>query len=162
EMRPSPRDLRNHRGPSGAGHIRLRSDSHAGRPAAAPVTSALMDETAPGRKDTAPPAPSLVSTGSSRTERWRSPWLISAGLLLILILLPIDVLAHGPLVAADHHIRAAVQARATSPRWLWLSQGRYAPAQLLVDLGNNQVAIPVLAVCALIAVARRQSLRPLL
>ena len=101
------------------------------------------------------------AVAAGRAERWRSPWLISAGLLLILVLLTIDVLANGPLVAADHHIRAAVQAHATSPRWLWLSQGRFAPAQLLVDLGNNQVAIPVLAVCALIAVARRQTLRPL-
>jgi membrane-associated phospholipid phosphatase len=103
-----------------------------------------------------------AGAGRSRAGRWRSPWLISAGLLLILILLTIDVLASGPLVAADHHIRAAVQARATSPRWLWLSQGRLAPAQLLVDLGNNQVAIPVLAVCALIAVIGRRTLRPML
>ena len=94
--------------------------------------------------------------------RWRSPWLLSGGLLLVLILLTIDVLTNGPLVAADHHIRAVVLAHAASPRWLWLSQGRLAPGQLLVNLGNNQVAIPVLAVCALIAVARRQTLRPML
>ena len=120
-------------------------------------------------QNTPPPSRSPVTlrgvrsaVAAGRDGRWRSPWLVSAGLLLILILLTIDVLANGPLAAADHHIRAAVQARATSPRWLWLSQGRYAPAQLLVDLGNNQAAIPVLAVCALIAVARRQTLRPLL
>ena len=108
------------------------------------------------------PSPTSPFPASGRAERWRSPWLVSAGLLLILILLTIDVLASGPLVAADHHIRAAVQARATSPRWLWLSQGRLAPAQLIVDLGNNQVAIPVLAVCALIAVIGRRTLRPML
>ncbi len=108
------------------------------------------------------PSPTSPFPASGRAEGWRSPWLISAGLLLILILLTIDVLASGPLVAADYHIRAAVQAHATSPRWLWLSQGRLAPAQQLVDLGNSQVAIPVLAVCALLAVAGRQTLRPLL
>ena len=105
---------------------------------------------------------SPTTAAAFRAGRWRSPWWISAGLLLILILLTVDVLTNGPLVAADYHIRAAVQARATSPRWLWLGQGRYAPFQLIVDLGNNQIAIPVLAVCALIAVARRRSLRPLL
>jgi undecaprenyl-diphosphatase len=116
----------------------------------------------PRGPDPTGPEPPARPAAAGRAERWRSPWLISAGLLLILILLTIDVLANGPLVAADRHIRAAVQAHATSPRWLGLSQGRLAPAQLIVDLGNNQVAIPVLAVCALIAVARRQTLRPLL
>jgi membrane-associated phospholipid phosphatase len=135
-----------------------------------------MDETVLARGDDPPEPPAGHPLGPtsgrpsrsaqrlrrSRAERWRSPWLLSGGLLLVLILLTVDVLTGGPLVAADHHIRAVVQAHATSPRWLWLGQGRLAPFQLIVDLGNNQVAIPMLAVCALIAVARRQSLRPLL
>jgi membrane-associated phospholipid phosphatase len=82
--------------------------------------------------------------------------------VLILVVLTVNVLAGGPLVGADQRIRAAVQARATAPAWRWLSDGWHAPAQLLVDLGNYQVAVPVLAACALIAAARRRTLRPLL
>jgi membrane-associated phospholipid phosphatase len=97
-----------------------------------------------------------------RTDRWRSPWLLSGGLLLILALLTLDVLSNGPLVSLDWRIRDVVQAHATSARWLWLTHGPIEPAQRIVELGNNQVAIPVLAVCALAVVARRQTLRPLL
>ena len=82
--------------------------------------------------------------------------------MLVLVLLTVNVLAGGPLVGADRRIRAAVQARATAPAWRWLSDSWHAPAQLLVDLGNYQVAVPVLAACALIAAARRRTPRPLL
>src|SRR5215469_18724538 len=86
----------------------------------------------------------------------------NGGLALVLVLLTVNVLADGPLVGGDQRIRAAVQARATAPAWRWLSDSWHAPAQLLVDLGSYQVAVPVLAACALIAAARRRTLRPLL
>jgi membrane-associated phospholipid phosphatase len=86
----------------------------------------------------------------------------NGGLVLILVLLTVNVLAGGPLVGADERIRAAVLARATAPGWRWLSDSWHAPAQLLVNLGNYQVAVPVLAACTLIAVARHRTLRPLL
>jgi membrane-associated phospholipid phosphatase len=86
----------------------------------------------------------------------------NGGLVLVLVLLTVNVLVDGPLVAADQRIRAAVQARATAPAWRWLSDGWHAPAQLLVGLGSYQVAVPVLAACALAAAARRRTLRPLL
>ena len=86
----------------------------------------------------------------------------NGGLVLVLVLLTVNVLADGPLVGADRRIRAAVQAPATAPAWRWLSDSWHAPAQLLVDLGSYQVAVPVLAACALIAAARRRTLRPLL
>jgi membrane-associated phospholipid phosphatase len=82
--------------------------------------------------------------------------------VLVLVLLTVNVLAGGPLVGADQRIRAAVQARATAPAWRWLSDSWHAPAQLLVGLGSYQVAVPVLAACALAAAARRRTLRPLL
>jgi len=82
--------------------------------------------------------------------------------VLVLVLLTVNVLAGGPLVGADQRIRAAVQARATAPAWRWLSDSWHAPAQLLVGLGSYQVAVPVLAACALVAAARRRTLRPLL
>jgi hypothetical protein len=72
------------------------------------------------------------------------------------------VVAHGPLLGVDRWIRDAVQARATSAAWGWVGDTRYSPAQILVDIATNQIAIPVLAVCAVIASARRISLRPLL
>jgi membrane-associated phospholipid phosphatase len=82
--------------------------------------------------------------------------------VVVLVLLTVNVLADGPLVGADRRIRAAVQARATAPAWRWLGDSWHAPARLLVDLGNYQVAVPVLAACALIAAARRRTLRPVL
>ena len=55
-----------------------------------------------------------------------------------------------------------MRAQATSPTWRWLSDTGHGPAQLLVDLGNYQIAVPVLAACALIVAARHRTLRPLL
>ncbi len=117
---------------------------------AAPVTSVRMDETRAATAATLPAA------------RRRSPWLVPGSLLLLLALLTVNVLVRGPLVAVDERIRDAVQAQANSATWHWLGHGRYSPAQLLVELGDNQVALPVLAVCALVAAAWHRSSRPLI
>jgi membrane-associated phospholipid phosphatase len=97
-----------------------------------------------------------------RTVFRRSPWLVPGGLLLILAALTVGVLAGGPLVGADWRIRAGVQAQAHSAAWRWVGDSWHAPARLLVELGNNQVAVPVLALSALIVAVRHRSLRPLL
>ncbi len=97
-----------------------------------------------------------------RAARRRPAWLVPGGLLLVLVLLTVNVLADGPLVAVDRRIRAAVQAQAASATWRWVGDSWHAPARLLVELGNNQVAVPVLALSALIVAARHRSLRPLL
>jgi len=94
--------------------------------------------------------------------RRRPAWLVPGSLALILVVLTVNVLADGPLVGVDRRIRAAVQARATSATWRWVGDSWHAPARLLVELGNNQVAVPVLALSALIVAARHRSLRPLL
>jgi hypothetical protein len=88
--------------------------------------------------------------------------LISGALLLILVVLTIDVLAHGPLTGLDERIRAAVLARADSPAWRWLSDSPLRPAPLLTDLGMYTVAVPVLAAVAAALAVRRHTLRPLL
>jgi len=121
----------------------------------------------PGGHPPVPPA----AIGSGRPPAGRRGWhgrprpAVAAGnggLTLVLVLLTVNALADGPLVGADQRIRAAVQARATAPAWRWLRDSWHAPAQLLIDLGSYQVAVPVLAACALIAAARRRTLRPLL
>ena len=88
--------------------------------------------------------------------------LISGVLLLILVVLTIDVLVHGPLTRLDERIRAAVLARADSPAWRWLGDTPHSPAPLLTDLGMNTVAVPVLAAVAVALAVRRHTLRPLL
>jgi membrane-associated phospholipid phosphatase len=114
-----------------------------------------MDETR-----TAPPSATLRAPWR---VTWRpSLWLMPGLPLLLLIFLTVNVVAHGPLLGVDRWIRDAVQARATSAAWGWVGDTRYSPAQILVDIATNQIAIPVLAVCAVIASARRISLRPLL
>ncbi|MGI8450831.1 MAG: phosphatase PAP2 family protein [Streptosporangiaceae bacterium] len=92
----------------------------------------------------------------------RYSWLIPAGLLLILAILTINVLVHGPLVTLDERIRGAVLPRADSPAWRWLSDTPHRPAQLLTDLGMTTVAVPVLAAVALALAIRRHTLRPVL
>jgi membrane-associated phospholipid phosphatase len=93
----------------------------------------------------------------------RARWLALTGLLLlVLVLLTVNVLTKGPLVALDRAIRGAVQAQAHSATWRWLGDRWYSPAQLLAGLGDNQAAVPVLAVCAAVAARRRRSLRPLI
>ena len=88
--------------------------------------------------------------------------LITWGLLLILAVLTVNVLVHGPLTGLDERIRAAVLARADSPAWRWLSDTPHRPAQLLTDLGMTTVAIPVLAAVALALAIRRHTVRPVL
>ena len=97
-----------------------------------------------------------------RRARRRPAWLVPGGLLLILALLTVDVLADGPLGGADRRIRAVVQAQAHSATWRWVGDSWHAPVRMLVELGNNQVALPVLALSALFVAVRHRSLRPLL
>jgi membrane-associated phospholipid phosphatase len=103
-----------------------------------------------------------ATAATLRTTGQRPAWLVPGGLALILAVLTVNVLANGPLVAVDRRIRAAVQAQAASDTWRWVGDSWHAPARLLVELGNNQVAVPVLALSALIVAARHRSLRPLL
>jgi membrane-associated phospholipid phosphatase len=98
---------------------------------------------------------------TSRSQR-RSLWLLPGVLALILAFLTASVLAHSPVLDIDTWIRTTVQAWAHSAGFRWLESGRYAPVYLLVDLGNNQVAVPVLAVGSLAAAIRDHSVRPLL
>jgi undecaprenyl-diphosphatase len=88
--------------------------------------------------------------------------LISGALLLVLAVLTINVLVHGPLTGLDERIRAAVLARADSPAWQWLGDSPHRPAQLLTDLGMDTVAVPILAAVALALAIRRRTLRPVL
>jgi membrane-associated phospholipid phosphatase len=96
-----------------------------------------------------------------RVGRRRPRWLGPGGLLLVLAFLTANVLADGPMIAADRRIRAAVQAQANAVGWRWMGHGAHAPAQLLTQLGNNEVAVPVLVVCALVVAAWHRSVRPL-
>jgi len=89
-------------------------------------------------------------------------WLVPGGLVLLLAFLTANVLANGPLVAVDRRVRSAVHAQATSESWRWLASGRFAPAQLVTDLGSAKIAGAVLAVCAIAIAVRHRSLRPLL
>jgi membrane-associated phospholipid phosphatase len=106
---------------------------------------------------------SRAARAATLPAAWRrSPWLVPGGLLLVLALLTINVLAGGPLVSVDRRIRQATAAQANSATWHWIGGGSHAPARLLVQLGNNQVAVPVLVLCALIVAFRHRSVRPLL
>jgi undecaprenyl-diphosphatase len=102
-----------------------------------------------------------ASAATSRGQR-RTPWLLPGVLALILAFLTVSVLAHSPVLDVDRWIRGAVQAQADSPRFRWLEGYRHAPIYLLVDLGNNQVAVPVLGLSVLIAAIRDRSVRPVL
>ena len=97
-----------------------------------------------------------------RPATWPYSRLISGALLLILVVLTVDVLVHGPLTALDERIRAGVLARADSPAWRWLSDTPHSLAPLLTDLGMNTVAVPVLAAVAVALAVRRRTLRPVL
>ncbi len=103
-----------------------------------------------------------ATAATFRPGRRRPPWLLPGGLMLIFALLTVNVLTNGPLIAVDERIRSAVQARAHSARWHWVGGHRHAPAELLVHFGNNQVALPLLALAALVVAIRCRSLRPLL
>lgn len=92
---------------------------------------------------------------------FRSPWLVSAVLAVVFGVLTVSVLAGGPLIALDQHVRAAVLARAGTPGWRWLGSGGAPPAQLLVDLGGFKIALPVLGAAVLAAAVGYRSVRPL-
>jgi membrane-associated phospholipid phosphatase len=104
---------------------------------------------------------SRAARAATVPARRGTPWLVVGGLLLVLALLTLNVLAGGPLIGVDRRIRRAVQAQANSATWHWVGGAAHAPAQLLVQLGNNQVAIPLLVMCALIVAAGHRSVRPL-
>jgi membrane-associated phospholipid phosphatase len=93
--------------------------------------------------------------------RRRRPWLVPGGLLLVLAFLTANVLTDGPMIAVDRRIRAVVQAHANAAEWRWIGHGAHAPAQLVTQLGNSQVTVPVLIVCALLVAVRYRSPRPL-
>jgi membrane-associated phospholipid phosphatase len=114
-----------------------------------------MDKASPATQEvTRPPASPRPDAARLRA------WLVTGGLLLVLGVLTGNVLAHGPLVGLDEHIRDAVQARATSPAWRWLNAGRYSPARLPTALGRYYVAVPVLALTAVVLAVRRHTIRP--
>lgn len=106
------------------------------------------------------PAPDR--TGSPARGRSWPPWLLPAGLLAVLVFLTVNVLAHGPLVTMDQHIRQTVQGWAHAAGWRWLADSPHAPAQLITDLGRETVAVPVLAVVAAVLAIRGHTRRPLL
>ena len=106
------------------------------------------------------PAPGQVQS-PARGRPWPG-WLLPAGLLLVLIFLTVNVLVHGPMVTLDQHIRQTVQGWAHAPDWRWLADSRHAPARLITDIGRETVAVPVLAVVAVVLAAREHTLRPLL
>ena len=103
-----------------------------------------------------------VPAATSRAGWRRPPWLLPGVLAAILVFLTACVLAHSPVLDVDRWVRSAVQAQAHSARFRWLERGPYAPVYLLCDLGNNQVAVPVLGWSALIAALRSRSVRPVL
>ncbi len=107
------------------------------------------------------PAPGRTESSPARGRAWPG-WLLPAGLLLVLVFLTVNVLAHGPLVTLDEHIRQTVQGWAHSAAWRWLGDSPHAPAQLLTDLGRVTVAVPVLAVVAAVLAIRGHTVRPVL
>ncbi len=106
------------------------------------------------------PAPGQAES-PARGPAWPG-WLLPAGLLAVLVFLTVNVLAHGPLVTLDQHIRHTVQGWAHAAAWRWLAASPHAPAQLITDLGRETVAVPVLAVVAAVLAIRGHTLRPLL
>jgi membrane-associated phospholipid phosphatase len=115
-----------------------------------------VDRVSAGEVDGATSAPPRT-----RPRRLQS-WLVPGGLLVVLAFLTINVLAHGPMISLDQHIRSAVQGHARSPGWRWLGDSPAGPAWLLTYLGANFLAVPVLAVTALALAVRRHTVRPLM
>lgn len=109
-----------------------------------------------------PTAPAPGRTESPEHGRPWPSWLLPAGLLAVLVFLTVNVLAHGPLVTMDHHIRQTVQGWAHAAGWRWLADSPHAPALLLTDLGRVTAAVPVLAVVAVVLAIRGHTLRPVL
>jgi membrane-associated phospholipid phosphatase len=106
------------------------------------------------------PAPDRTES-PARGRPWPG-WPLPAALLAVLVFLTVNVLAHGPLVTLDQHIRHTVQGWAHAAAWRWLADSPHAPAQLITDLGRETVAVPVLAVVAAVLAVRGHTLRPLL
>jgi membrane-associated phospholipid phosphatase len=102
-----------------------------------------------------------ATSAPPRTAPRLHSWLVPGGLLLVLVFLTVNVLAHGPMLSLDEHIRSAVQHAARSPSWRWLGDSPAGPAWLLTYLGANFLAVPVLAVTALALAVRRHTARPL-
>lgn len=103
-----------------------------------------------------------AATAAPRPGPWgRHPWLVPAGLLVLLAALTVNVLTDGPLVGTDRWIRRIVQAQATSARWWWVAHGPASPARVLLIVTNQEAAVAVLALAAALLAARRGSLRPL-
>jgi undecaprenyl-diphosphatase len=106
-------------------------------------------------------APAPGQAGSPARGRPWPGWLLPAGLLVVLVLLTVSVLVHGPLVSLDEQIRQTVQGWAHAAGWRWLADSPHAPAQLITWLGST-LAVGVLAVVAAALSIRRHTLRPLL
>src|SRR6266581_2914075 len=94
--------------------------------------------------------------------RRRSRWLLPGGPAVVLAALTIDVLANGPLVRLDRQVWSAVRPIAHSPSWQWAGGSAFSPAQLVVDLADPHLAVPVLALAAIAASVGLRRLRPLL
>ncbi len=107
------------------------------------------------------PAPDRTEPPARGRPSWPS-WLLPAGLLAVLVFLTVNVLADGPLVTMDQHIRQSVQGWAHAAGWRWLADRPHAPALLITDLGRVTVAVPVLAVVAAVLTIRGRTLRPVL
>lgn len=98
---------------------------------------------------------------TTRRGLWqRYPWLLPGGLLLILVLLTVDVLADGPLVALDRRIHTFTHQVRLSRHWKWVAHGPNTPARLLITCADFQVAIVVLVVVAIAVALLRRSPRP--
>jgi membrane-associated phospholipid phosphatase len=93
-------------------------------------------------------------------RRHRYPWLLPGSLLLILVLLTINVLIDGPLVALDRRIHTITHQAKHSGHWNWVAHGHDTPARLLIELANFQIAIAVLVIVAIGVAVVRRSLRP--
>jgi membrane-associated phospholipid phosphatase len=105
---------------------------------------------------------SALKAAQHGVARWQSRWLLPGGPAVVLAALTIDVLANGPLVRLDRQVWSAVRPIAHSPGWQWAGGGAFSPAQIVVDLADPHLAVPVLLLIALAASARQRSLRPLL
>jgi membrane-associated phospholipid phosphatase len=101
-----------------------------------------------------------TTTITRRGLRQRYPWLLPGGLALILVLLTVNVLANGPLVALDRRIQTVTHQARRSGQWNWVAHGHDTPARLLVDYANYEYAIPVLVIVAIAVALLRHSLRP--
>jgi membrane-associated phospholipid phosphatase len=124
--------------------------------------SRTAPEPGPGPGQASAPVQAPGRTESpARGRPWPS-WLLPAGLLAVLVFLTVNVLANGPLVTMDQHIRQTVQGWAHAAAWRWLAGSPHAPAQLITDLGRETVAVPVLAVVAAVLAIRGRTLRPVL